>query len=194
MNRIHTSKSATRLLAAGWLVLSATAWAQATEEQNDRFPINVAAMEAKAEAMYARIDSNADGLISAEEFAAHQPERSGHGDKGRRWHQGVPGRGEPGVRQSDPARHAAFEAELFKAMDQDGNGSLSAAEFADRQDVRRSLMQQHAFTRLDANSDGVLDRDEFPPRRLAGLDTNGDGEISREEMRSRYHDKRSNAG
>ena len=55
MNRIHTSKSATRLLAAGWLVLSATAWAQAPEEQNDRFPINVAAMEAKAEAMYARL-------------------------------------------------------------------------------------------------------------------------------------------
>lgn len=98
------------------------------------------------------------------------------------------------MHRGDPARRVQRDAELFKTLDQDGNGALSEPEFAARHGVQRELMQKRAFSRLDGNSDGVLDRSEFPPRRLAGLDTNGDGEISREEMRSRSSDKRPDAG
>jgi len=194
MNTTPIRISAAALFAGGVLALAGTGTAlgQAPKAGADRFPISVEAMEAKVDAMFSQIDTNADGVINPEEFAAHPPRQGRPGDHGRP--HGSAGEFGPGMHRGDPARRVQRDAELFKTLDQDGNGALSEPEFAARHGVQRELMQKRAFSRLDGNSDGVLDRSEFPPRRLAGLDTNGDGEISREEMRSRSSDKRPDAG
>ncbi|MEZ5552791.1 MAG: EF-hand domain-containing protein [Pseudomonadales bacterium] len=198
----HPSPLLRPLLTAAALVTALGASAEDANQPGEpaatrehRFPISVADLEARATAMFARIDGNADGVIDAAEFAAHDPGKGRHGE-----HRGFRAPGAPhmrGERQSPgaagsarAANRAEHEAELFKQLDQDADGALSEAEFAGLQAARKVLMQQRAFTRLDANGDGVLDREEFPPRKLAGLDADGDGEISREEMRSQVRGAR----
>jgi Ca2+-binding EF-hand superfamily protein len=71
-------------------------------------------------------------------------------------------------------------AERFKAMDKNNDGKVSRAEF---------LGLPTMFDRIDANKDGVLDKDELKPlvaqgpagTRIMAMDKNGDGKVSRSE-------------
>lgn len=189
----HPSPLSRPLLIAATLLTAV--WAHAEEAapsgeplaaREHRFPISVADLEARANALFARLDGNGDGVIDSAEFEARDPGRGRHGRSRGFGPAGVPPMHVDRARGATDraARRAEQEAELFRQLDGDADGALSQAEFAGLREARRTLRKKNAFARLDANGDGLLDRDEFPPRRLAGLDANGDGEISREEMRS----------
>jgi Ca2+-binding EF-hand superfamily protein len=80
----------------------------------------------------------------------------------------------------------AFMADLFKALDSDGNGQLAPAEFAKLHTTMQTMMRKTAFTRLDTNGDGVLTKDEYPrfAAKLAAADADGDGTVTRAEMQA----------
>jgi Ca2+-binding EF-hand superfamily protein len=81
--------------------------------------------------MFARADTNGDGLLTAEEIAASVGER------------------------------AAQRAErMIARLDTNGDGSLSEDEIKSRRDLARM------FERLDANDDGMVSAEEFAEARM----------------------------
>jgi Ca2+-binding EF-hand superfamily protein len=160
---------------------------------------------------FARIDTNGDGKITEAEFLAAEPQWRGGGPGHRMgpgkggWGMGGPGMGGPGMGGPGiggpgtgmgpgmgphfgmtDAQLQTFNADLFKALDTDGNGQLSPTEFAKAHDTMHTMMKKQAFVRFDTNKDGVLTKDEFPPfaKEVAAMDTNGDGKVTREEMQA----------
>ena len=157
---------------------------------SDRFPISVEEMDAKRAEIFASVDTNGDGLISAEEFAtAELPERNGRGKRGYKGNRGdMSARGDLTDEQMAD-RIAAMEDNLFHALDADADGVISRDEFS-RSAMKEAMAdgrKAKMFERADQDGDGYLSPDEFPPRRLAQLDANGDGEITRDEMPRRYN-------
>jgi Ca2+-binding EF-hand superfamily protein len=145
--------------------------------------VDLAKVQARSEKIFAMVDSNGDGQITEVEFLAAEPPH-GHGTgMGRGMHHGGMGAMGP---DGKPPNWQALNAELFNALDTDGNGELSQAEFAKAHETMQTMMRKHAFAKLDSNGDGVLDKDEFPPmaKRMAAMDTNGDGKVTHDEMRA----------
>lgn len=90
---------------------------------------------------------------------------------------------------------AEFQTSRTAALlgrDSDGDGRLTAAEWAARETKARSKAARRdparMFARLDRNRDGSLDRTEIGAllaRRFARLDANADGALTREERAAR---------
>ena len=148
-------------------------WAANPEE---RFPIAVEDIEAHRTEVFTRVDGNGDGLISAEEFSSADLRREDR-PAGSMKHRPRPGH---------PFASAELDDALYAALDANGDGVLSRAEFSTgaMADARRMLMQEHAFARMDRDADGYLTPDEFPPGHTASIDLNQDGQITRDELRS----------
>lgn len=162
------------------LLISHTLEAAPQHAGADRFPITVEAFDARRAELFARIDADGDGLISAEEFSDHKP-------RGKRG----PGQGKHSGSQGERTRPtdeqiAAMEDSLFERLDADQDGVLSRDEFdtSAMRSARKGGMKDGLFARADSNGDGYLSADEFPPGPAAALDLNGDGEISRDELRA----------
>lgn len=103
----------------------------------------------RLQGVFARADDNKDGLLTADEIkkaaaAQPQPTEAGGGERGR---EGAGRAGEPGGRGGPPRRDA-----LFAALDQDGDGGLSADEIA---------AAPASLKKLDANGDGILPLEEI---------------------------------
>jgi len=62
----------------------------------------------------------------------------------------------------------AAEAAAFTDADRDGDGKLTAEEFATFHDRLRQKLEALRFARLDANGDGALTQDELDAGRPAG--------------------------
>jgi len=159
-----------QLFAGSLLLGTVTCTVQAAGPGNpDRFPIDIAAAEARAAEHFAALDTDGDGLISREEFLAG------------RWH----GPGRKPDAQTREARRAERETALFERLDLDGDGQLSREEF-DRgalRGQRRAPDRAAMFDRLDRDGDGYLSRQELPDPvvRLRAMDTDRDGMVTREE-------------
>jgi Ca2+-binding EF-hand superfamily protein len=109
--------------------------------------------QAAGETLFARLDANGDGRLSAEEMAA----------AGARWgkenrREGAESRsGQRADKHAERlARMEEHRANRFAAMDANGDGYISRAEFDDARMAR--------FSALDVNGNGVIDADELPTR------------------------------
>lgn len=162
-----------------------------------QFPISLAEMENRVAERFVAMDSDASGDIDLDEFAnsdfgpGRKADRRRHGakkhfpGKGRMGPGRMSGRLSPEERQ---ARMSQVESEIFRLMDSDQDGAVSAQEFssADKRAIRKQAHKRIRFADLDTDSDGVLSRDELPNpvARMSVMDTDGDGLITREEMRT----------
>ena len=147
-------------------------------------------MNEHAAKMFASADSNGDGKITEAEFLAFKPMHGGapgHPGMGGMGMGHGPG-GTPPTPQERDAQMQAFQTEVFKALDTDHNGQLSAAEFSSAHEAVHNIMAKHMFTKLDRNGDGVLTKDEFPffMQKLSAMDTNADGTVSHDEMKAAH--------
>ncbi len=94
----------------------------------------------RQEALFGRMDSNGDGVITPED-RPRRPERP----------EG------PHPRRKGPGGFA-------KSLDRDGDGSVTLEEFREgRPGSARPEQAERLFRRLDRNADGALTKDEFPP-------------------------------
>ncbi|HSQ95226.1 MAG TPA: EF-hand domain-containing protein [Croceibacterium sp.] len=83
------------------------------------------------------------------------------------------------------AQAKARNSALFKQLDLDHNGSLSADEFAHLIGQPPAFDAQPIITRMDTNHDGQVSREEFLAAEVADfdrLDTNKDGIVTRAEI------------
>jgi Ca2+-binding EF-hand superfamily protein len=171
--------------------------------------VDLAKLKERAARTFAAADTNGDGKITEAEFLAYQPKHDGKGKghgmgrhKGMGMGIGMHRHGHGGkVSPERAAAAAAFEAELFKELDTDHNGQLSAAEFskareAMHSDAMRAFVKKQMFARLDENHDGVLTKDEFPrfAQKMGALDTNADGTVTPAEMKSARDAKKAAKG
>ncbi len=107
-----------------------------------------------------RIDANKDGKLSKAEIEANR-------------------------RAVWLAQAKARNSALFKQLDLDHNGSLSADEFARVIGQPPAFDGQPIITRMDTNHDGQVSREEFRAAGVADfdrLDTNKDGVVTRAEI------------
>ncbi|HEX6121411.1 MAG TPA: EF-hand domain-containing protein [Dongiaceae bacterium] len=133
-----------------------------------------AAMADKGPGMFERADTNGDGFVSKEEFAAGRTQMfakldangdgfidQGELDKAREaWRQQhVKATQDQGAQQpqsseaSQPATEAKRHHGFMERMDTDKDGKISAGEFAAAGD--------QMFAKLDKNADGKLAQDEM---------------------------------
>lgn len=149
----------------------------APQDGQDRFPISVEEIDARRVEVFVSVDSNGDGLISAEEFAAAELPKGRRGGQHKQ-------RGGDGDEEAWAARREAMEEDLFFALDANADGVISRDEFSTEamREARQANRKSRLFERADQDGDGYLSPDEFPPRRMAQLDANGDGEITRDEL------------
>jgi Ca2+-binding EF-hand superfamily protein len=174
------------------------------------------AADPPASQAWKRLDRNANGSISFEEFVRASDERLKRMDKNR---DGAIGRDEFMAYHEAEARRRVDR--IFAALDKKGTGRIAAAALkgaeaqrllvcdtnkdraitkAEYLDCRRRVAgrwMQRIFAKYDSNGDGFIGREE----RVAALrgffkslDGNGDGRVSREEFgvaRKRWADRRS---
>jgi Ca2+-binding EF-hand superfamily protein len=158
---------------------------------------------ADAQPFFDRLDANKDGKLSKDELPERLRENFDRIDADKsgsvtieEFRRAAIGGGLPGA-PGQPRPELAGAAALLKALDADGDGTLSASEIADA---------SKALAKLDKNSDGKVDREELLAaaprpegrpgapagglaegfaRRLKEADKNGDGKISKEEAPER---------
>lgn len=88
----------------------------------------------------------------------------------------------------------ALRAERFAAVDTNGDGSISEAEFIAQAEARAAERAAAMFARLDADGDGALSRDvlerrggpRISERMISRADTDKSGGVSAEEFEAAH--------
>ena len=86
--------------------------------------------------------------------------------------------------------------EHFDKIDADGDGQLTKEECKSARKARRSKHGKKRFEKQDANSNGVIDRDEFrgKDQKFAKMDADGNGELTHEEIKAAHKARRVERG
>lgn len=120
-------------------------------------PMTLAAMQERMEALFARVDANGDGSLSADEIAAARTARRPE------LQEAAPGQpSAPAAGRRQRANRGGFGMGMLTRLDADGDGAVSRAE------MRSGVAAR--FAQMDANSDGSLDASERPAPRRGGGD------------------------
>jgi Ca2+-binding EF-hand superfamily protein len=179
---------------AALAVLGASAVAAQPAGPRNAQPLTRAAVEARVDAGFARVDADRDGFVTQDEVRAAAEAR-----RGRR------GEARGARREQNGERRAA----AFARLDANRDGVISRAEFDNRPAMapgdraeRRALRAGRgggqgggmfarfggrAFAAADANRDGRVSREEARSGALAlfaRVDTDRDGTVSMEERRA----------
>ena len=195
------------IIAACIAAISTNADGHSSQGPDRKISIDIEAMTSQSAARFAKIDTNGDGQIDSTEFAAIEMRRPNRAKPGKRAHRAGPGkrahRAGPGKRAhraksrfSQGGPRAGFSPRrlhlpdpdaVFNMADENGDKQLSRKEFKLLPVAMKKIAQKPLFSRLDANDDGALTKDEFPPMRarLKKLDANGDGKLTRDELPAR---------
>lgn len=189
------------LAGAALAVLGASAAVAQPAGPRNAQPLTRAAVEARVEAGFARVDANRDGFITRDEARSVAQARRGQ-------------RGQRGEMRERREQRGERKAERFANLDTNRDGQISRAEFdaprargdrAERREARAERREARGmrrgggqggmfarfggrmFGQADANSDGRVSREEARRGALAlfaRLDTNRDGAISTDERRA----------
>ena len=210
-------KHCTQLAKLGLIGIAACAFStNAAAEPRGHFPIIITDIEARQAQHFDVLDQDNDDAVTLAEFEnGPSPDRKMHHNHRNRGGAHGSARGEQGIRRGEHgnkrgmhgnnrgdqsekrmAMRKSVDAELFKILDADGDGSLSSAEHSagDRK-AKRLARKRALFASLDADADGMLTMSELPSRtdRLKQADSNQDGKVTRREMgamRRSTHDGR----
>jgi len=150
---------------------------------------------------WAKLDTNGDGALSAQEFEAGAlvrfskadtnqdgkvtaEERSAQRDAKRQQHFAKRDTNQDGVLQASEVQK--LPAELFSKLDADKSGGLSPAEL---QGLRGNHGKHEGKgARVDSDGDGAVSRAEAISKareRFAKLDANGDGAVAKDELKAK---------
>lgn len=183
-------KSLTAAALLGTVALGGLAYAQSSPAQGSARPVKAdtngdgqitrAEFVAQAEASFARMDSNRDGVLTQEERRAGKPKRErGTGARPAAY---APIQGAAAPRQDDamqarPGGGMRGPGGGLARMDGDGDGRVTRAEFDTSSRTR--------FDRMDTNKDGTVDATEMAALSGGGrglrADINGDGKLTQGE-------------
>ena len=147
--------------------------------------IDIAEMKAGAAERFAKVDTNGDGKVTPEEFAAVRSDAP-KADRRKAMRERMERRSRDRRGEMRRQMRGMLGDEAFEAADGDGDGKLSKEEVRGLPKAARSVAQRRAFDRVDADGDGVLTASELSPRiaMLEKADADGDGKVNREEMRT----------
>lgn len=112
----------------------------AQDSDNDG-SLSLAEFLAPKESRFAQLDANKDGTISAQEYAAAPPANDAMAKRVTEW--------QAKANEAEKALMVARKSQHFRALDADGNGSISQDEYLATSKLK--------FAALDENGDGKVD-------------------------------------
>jgi Ca2+-binding EF-hand superfamily protein len=128
-------------------------------------PVTRAELVAKLDSGFRDMDSNHDGVLSANEVQALQSKQ---------------------LQELQVQARTKLQTQ-FKQLDTNKDGQLSFAEFAAVATVKANQTPAQLIQQFDTNKDGKISADEFRNPRVAAfnkVDANHDGTVTPEELRA----------